>query len=461
MARPIAERERQALLDANEPVGRGEPRRAISSGERQAFLDANEPVGRGEPSRTPGPRIRPDEAAILPPTPAEEPSRTPGPRIRPDEAAILPPTESYDETERLKRRPERQPTVTAAPVTPAAPVAPVAAVERPSPTATRVEPSTVFGGFPYRPIGLRQFGVTEKGEDVLRSIAATEGGAKGENQMNIPIIPNALKNEMIEKDKKNKTNILEQTQRKIRADALIVKGNIDVTTGKRFTKNLSDMSIEEVIDLGKRRVSYYAKLGIAASSASGKYGFLSSRLEDEAKRVFGNDWKKQIYDEDVQDRLQVSLFNLTITEAMKRKDTLSSGLLYMQHFFGPNSPTPGKILSSRDSVRMSELMTEQEKKFNPIQSAMTVGQYKKSLTDKGFTFDKLDSTDLLITPNVLKIPESVSSPTLPAPPASQRPRVNQGAKKTSSLVQVNNNVAVYNTNRIMSPTQTNNNPGLA
>ena len=278
--------------------------------------------------------------------------------------------------------------------------------------------------------------------------------------MNIPSIPHALQGKMSKYDKENKTNTLRETKSKIYSDSLILKGKIDVTTGKPFDKNLSEMTIEEVMSLGQRRINYYKGLGIVASSAAGKYGFISSAIQDHAERVFGGDWKKQIFNEETQDRLQVSLFRTIISEAIKRKDPLSSALIYMQHFFGPYSLTPGKILKAKDETKMSDLMTRSEISFNPQIAALTVGEFKrKRLLEKGFSFDVITPEFLLTEPP--KVPPTPETPTPRTPPAPQRPRGSQRTRPTSSLMQFNNNVAVYNTNRIMAPVQQNNNPGLA
>ena len=65
-----------------------------------------------------------------------------------------------------------------------------------------------------------------------------------------------------------------------------------------FEKSLNEMTIREVIDLGKRRYEYYKipdpknskKFIYRGGSAMGKYQFVPATLETQAKKLYGKDF---------------------------------------------------------------------------------------------------------------------------------------------------------------------------
>ncbi len=372
------------------------------------------------------------------------------------QAPVEPPP--YDETERLRRRPQRPPTPVLAPSAPPPRIVPSGAPQ----TVTRVT----------KPV--------ESIDEIKELIAKTEGGALSYNAMNVPVIRNRKSYD--EATRKKIYNILYK-------DAEIKSGNIDVTTGKKFEKDLNDMTMQEVISLAERRKKYYSdfkydgkKVDLAVSGASGRYGFTPETIEDYASKLFGRNWKNELYDEKNQEELQTLLLKSNILKFEEQKIPISTAFLYMKHFFGSNSSKPLQIINADDDKKMYvernpklSIMSETQAKYNPVQAAMTVKQYKDDLIKKGFTFDPIDTKKLIsdeerkklqqtgrnVPKNVNEAVSDIRSKVTSLSTENIDSR-RQASNRSNIIIVQNNNTTVLNQRRVMAAIQPqqNINPGL-
>jgi hypothetical protein len=179
--------------------------------------------------------------------------------------------------------------------------------------------------------------------------------------------------------------------------AQIVKGNIDVTTGKPFDKSLNEMTIAEVIDLGKRRYNYYkipdpknpGKFIARGGSAMGKYQFIPGTLADSAKKLYGSGWENHLFDNQAQEDINIS-FIMDNGERLKQAGIpVTDASLYLMHFFG-NPKQTAMVLNGDDNTKMSTILGDFASKQNPSVATMTIAQYKQHLTKKGFDFRIVD-----------------------------------------------------------------------
>jgi hypothetical protein len=164
-------------------------------------------------------------------------------------------------------------------------------------------------------------------------------------------------------------------------EALVVKGNIDVTTSKAFDKDLTDMTIPEVIELGKRRSAYYKQSG--AGAAAGKYQFMPGTLGEVAKEL--PDWESTKFTVETQDKLMEIFTN---KNAQKLRDAglpVSEASLHMMHFVG-GTKTTAKLLNAPAETPMKDILGKAGIKANPYYADKNVGQYRADLAkDQSFT----------------------------------------------------------------------------
>jgi hypothetical protein len=353
---------------------------------------------------------------------------------------------------------------------------------RPDESAVQeISPSVTFGGFPYKPTvaeekptsTVARISKLENIDELKRKIGRAEGGEKiGYNAINVPVIRNPN-----EYDRATRGKIYTQLFK----EAEILRGNIDATTGKKFDKNLSEMTMEEVIALGKRRLEHYKsfqfdgkKVDLAISSASGQFGFTMAAIEDNASKLFGVNWKKEPYSSENQEKMQSFLMKTNIIRFENQNLPISEAFLYMKHFFGPFSDKPLRILNAKDEEKMSDIMSISQKKSNPTQAAMTVKQYKEHLMQKGFSFDIIDTKKLIteeerraINLKPVKTTSDIKSETntgqrINTSSAENIDSKRETARRNIVVVQQNNNNTVVNKRTVTRPvnTQPNNNPGL-
>lgn len=167
----------------------------------------------------------------------------------------------------------------------------------------------------------------------------------------------------------------------------IRRGTIDVTTGQTFEKDLNEMTIGEVVDLGRRRGKYFKQSG--AGAAAGKYQFMPDTLETFAKRAFGDNWRNEKYSSDNQELLMKNLTEGNAAGLKRAGVPVTDASLYLVHFSG-NPQFAKKVLESPDETQMSSFMSPAVINANPSVARMSVGQYKAYLRKKGFDFKEVD-----------------------------------------------------------------------
>ena len=196
------------------------------------------------------------------------------------------------------------------------------------------------------------------GTDVLAKI----GGVESKGDYNVM---NAVAGEY-----KNKTNEIKV-------------GNASYTGEGSYSKNLTDMTIGEVIQLGNDRQKQFGKGGAAA----GKYQFMPTTLQDQAQKVFGKDWASTKFSPENQDKLAKNLLEYEVKQLTSRGIEPSEAAIYMVHFLGNGGAAKMILDPSNDDKLMGKLFPGQlNSSNNDAISKMTVAQYKDFLDKKGFSF---------------------------------------------------------------------------
>jgi hypothetical protein len=184
----------------------------------------------------------------------------------------------------------------------------------------------------------------------------------------------------------------------------IEKGNNDITTGKKFDKSLTDMSIGEVIELAERRAKYFGAGG--AGSAMGKYQFIPITLKDRAPSALGKNWMNEPFSAANQEKMNLNLITHNAKQLQDANVPITDASLYMLHFFG--NPWQAKmVLNGKDSDSMSDILdyywnkkdTKKRAKqppsaANPKVAALTVGEYKKQFLNQSFDYKPININDL-------------------------------------------------------------------
>jgi hypothetical protein len=189
---------------------------------------------------------------------------------------------------------------------------------------------------------------------------------------------------------------------------LIKRGAIDITTGKPFEKDLTEMTMGEVFDLGMRRRNYFKQSG--AGAAAGKYQFMPATLEGFAKRAFGDNWRNEKYSAENQELLMKNLTEGNAAALKRAGVPVTDAALYLVHFSG-NAQYAKKVLTAPDETSMASFMSPAVINANPSVARMTVGQYKSYLAKKGFDFKEVDLKEIDKTK-----PEGVSPTAVPPTP---------------------------------------------
>ena len=167
----------------------------------------------------------------------------------------------------------------------------------------------------------------------------------------------------------------------------VVQGKA-TATGGTYQKSLTDMTIREVIDLGKQRAAFFKQSG--AGSAAGKYQFMPSTLEAQAKQVFGKDWENTIFNPENQDKLAQNLLNYEVDQLKRNGVPVSEAGIYMVHFIGNGGAAKQILDPANDDKTMGDLFGTSFKNANPDIAAKKVSDYKKMLGNKGFSFGPME-----------------------------------------------------------------------
>jgi hypothetical protein len=183
----------------------------------------------------------------------------------------------------------------------------------------------------------------------------------------------------------------------------IIKGNLDVTTGKKFDKDLTEMTMAEVISLQKRRYEKYVKVDKTGKkihlggSAMGRYQFIPSTLAEQAQATFHDGWQNLPFNKDNQDALNRGFIKNNAGKLTSAGLPVNTATLYMMHFFGNTTQTK-KVISSNDDVKMTEILSPMQAQQNRSIAAMTVKDYKEHLAKTGYNFEGIDNKRLQSEP---------------------------------------------------------------
>ena len=183
----------------------------------------------------------------------------------------------------------------------------------------------------------------------------------------------------------------------------IIKGNLDVTTGKKFDKDLTEMTMAEVISLQKRRYEHYVKVDKTGKkihlggSAMGRYQFIPGTLAEQAQATFHDGWQNLPFSKDNQDALNRGFIKNNARILTSAGLPVNTATLYMMHFFGNTTQTK-KVISSNDDVKMTEILSPMQAQQNRSIAAMTVKDYKEHLAKKGYNFEGIDNKRLQSEP---------------------------------------------------------------
>lgn len=214
----------------------------------------------------------------------------------------------------------------------------------------------------------------------------------------------------------------------------IIKGNTDITTGKKFDKDLTEMTIGEVVELGIRRQQTIPR----TTSAMGKYQFIASTLEERARSVFGENWRTVPFSKDNQDALNKSFIKSNAQKLTRIGVPVSTASLYMVHFSG-NAEFAKNVINSSGDVKMQTLMAPGQAKSNPGIANKTVSEYKKHLSDKGYSFAPIDNKALQAEPILNTTAQIVNSNTLQNQELNEK--LNQSIQGGQTINQTNLNIS--------------------
>jgi len=154
-------------------------------------------------------------------------------------------------------------------------------------------------------------------------------------------------------------------------EARIVKGNIDVTTGKLLEKSLIEMTIQEVIDLSDRRTGYYNNSG---GGAMGKYQFVPNTLISLASSLYGETYVHRIFNEHTQEALMLQLLKENIEDLRAANIPISERSIYLMHYFGDTIRSL-RVLTEANTLLMSEILGEISSRHNPYIATLTVEEF--------------------------------------------------------------------------------------
>jgi murein DD-endopeptidase MepM/ murein hydrolase activator NlpD len=168
------------------------------------------------------------------------------------------------------------------------------------------------------------------------------------------------------------------------------KGNKDAF-GKEYTKDLTEMTLEEVMELGKSRGQ---KFGGGKGAAAGKYQFMPIAIADVGPRAFGKDWKSQKFTEENQEKMMDKLVEHNAKRLKDANIPVTDVNMYMLHFFG-NTGQVKKFLATSEKEKMSTVLGPEGSAANKSVSEMTIADYRKSLKKKGFTDEEIGTQNIV------------------------------------------------------------------
>lgn len=176
-------------------------------------------------------------------------------------------------------------------------------------------------------------------------------------------------------DPYNTMNKSSEEYKKNKNSNVVIAGNTDID-GKTYSKNLTDMTLQEVVEFGEKRKKRINSNGMGG--ASGKYQFMPIALEHVAPKVFGNEWKKKKFSPENQELLMDAFVDYQESRLKREGLDVNNASMYLHHVFG-NPKQVSRIINAKDDQKMKELISHEASKANPEISEMTVKEYKNKI----------------------------------------------------------------------------------
>jgi murein DD-endopeptidase MepM/ murein hydrolase activator NlpD len=157
--------------------------------------------------------------------------------------------------------------------------------------------------------------------------------------------------------------------------------------GGTYEKSLTDMSLGEVIELGKQRSALSGTRG--GGSAAGKYQFMPATIAGLGPKVFGKNWQSVPFNKENQDKMAEALLKEEVASLKINGVPVSEATIYMTHLTGDGAKVKRIMDPANDDKKMKDVVPELAGSNNDKLASMTVKQYKESLQQK-FSFGPLD-----------------------------------------------------------------------
>ena len=180
--------------------------------------------------------------------------------------------------------------------------------------------------------------------------------------------------------------------------------------------NLTDMTIQEVLNLADQRSKEFGKKG--AGAAAGKYQFMpdtlrgyilknGTRTKGLAEITFGKNWRNEKFSKDNQELLMDMAVKDEIAFLKRSNIPVSEAAIYMVHFLGHQADKIKAILyEASPDTPMSTILGPTASVANPTIASLTVDEYRKRLSTEqknvsggikrhAFSFDPVDTGSLI------------------------------------------------------------------
>jgi len=161
--------------------------------------------------------------------------------------------------------------------------------------------------------------------------------------------------------------------------------------GGTYEKSLTDMSLGEVIELGKERSALSGTKG--GGSAAGKYQFMPATIAGLGPKVFGKEWKTVPFNATNQDKMAEALLQEEVASLKQNGVPVSEATIYMTHLTGDGAKVKRIMDPANEDKKMKDVVPELAGSNNDKLASMTVKEYKESLGKK-FSYGPLDETKM-------------------------------------------------------------------
>jgi hypothetical protein len=174
--------------------------------------------------------------------------------------------------------------------------------------------------------------------------------------------------------------------------------------GGTYDKSLTDMTLGEVIELGKQRSALSGTKG--GGSAAGKYQFMPATIAGLGPKVFGKNWQNVPFNKENQDKMAEALLQEEIASLKRNGVPVSEATVYMTHLTGDGAKVKRIMDPANEDKKMKDVIPALVGSNNDTLANMTVKQYKDSLAKK-YSYGPLEETQSQGTVTATKISPGV------------------------------------------------------